>query len=165
MGCNCITVESTDGKYRRVRKEGIMAVIVNGNRLLLLKRRSFPFIVHPGYWSFVSGSKDKDENYIATAYREIKEETGIEKWQLTVLAKDIDINIIGHKRDIEWHNKLFVFSSTTRTVRLNIENSAYKWVAVGSLAKEERIITDYIREQGMLISLAKRCMSRTINKH
>ena len=54
-------------------------------QVLLLERAA-----HPGYWQSVTGSREDDESLIATAAREVAEETGIaasesafRDWQLT----------------------------------------------------------------------------------
>jgi dATP pyrophosphohydrolase len=41
--------------------------------VLLLERAD-----HPGYWQSVTGSRDGDETLLATAIREVQEETGLE---------------------------------------------------------------------------------------
>ncbi|MGD0511426.1 MAG: NUDIX domain-containing protein [Candidatus Micrarchaeaceae archaeon] len=147
--------ESLRRKCRTVEKDGTMAVIVNDGKVLLLKRRFFPFMVHPGFWSFVSGSRKKGESHLGTAYREIKEETGIGRTQLRPIVKNVGIMIVGQNRDIRWANKFFIFESKDRNVRLNIENSAYKWARVADLDNEEKIITDFIENSGMVLKLIK----------
>lgn len=144
--------------YRKVEKDGITAVIINKGKILLLKRRSLPFIVHPGYWSFVSGSRKKGERYLDTAYREIMEETGIDRSKLKTLVKNRDMTLIGHKKDIRWSNKFFIFRSSDRSVRLNLENSGYKWVHLANLKKENRVITDYIADSGVVLGLIKKSL-------
>jgi dATP pyrophosphohydrolase len=54
-------------------------------RVLLLERAS-----HPGYWQSVTGSQEEGESLIATAQREVEEETGLRAqltdfrdWQIT----------------------------------------------------------------------------------
>lgn len=44
--------------------------------ILMLERAA-----HPGYWQSVTGSREGDETLIATARREVAEETGIDTWQ------------------------------------------------------------------------------------
>lgn len=54
--------------------ESVLVVIHTADhRVLLLERAA-----HPGYWQSVTGSREGDETPLATARREVAEETGIE---------------------------------------------------------------------------------------
>ncbi len=49
--------------------------------VLLLERAS-----HPGYWQSVTGSREDEETLVATAWRELAEETGIRTGELSEWA-------------------------------------------------------------------------------
>lgn len=123
-------------KYRKINAQGITAIIINHKKVLLLKRRNFPFMLNPGVWFFVSGSRKSSEKYLGTAYREILEETGIRKDALTPLKKIKSLIILDPKNAKMWKNKLFIFRSKESTVKLNIEHNAYKWASLAELRGE-----------------------------
>ncbi len=54
--------------------ESVLVVIHTVDHQVLLLERA----AHPGYWQSVTGSREGDETPLATACREVAEETGIE---------------------------------------------------------------------------------------
>ena len=122
-------------KYKLVSVTGMNAIIIHDQKVLLLKRRNVPIILNPGIWAFVSGGNKRNEKYIDTAYREIKEETAIDRRSLTLLFKTRML-LMDKKRKIIWPNWVFIFRSDTGKVRLDYENSAYRWATVNQIEKE-----------------------------
>lgn len=53
--------------------QSVLVVIHSADRQVLLLERA----AHPGYWQSVTGSREGDETPLATACREVAEETGI----------------------------------------------------------------------------------------
>jgi 8-oxo-dGTP pyrophosphatase MutT (NUDIX family) len=153
IGPNWVFMENKN--YKEISKEGITAVIISNGKILILKRIWLPFITHPGYWSFVTGARKQTEEYVATAYREIKEETGIDKSQLELLEKDIKIKIISHKKDVQWTNQFFIFRTDENKINLNIENRAYKWVSIEELESMDNTTLNYIQSKIEILKLIK----------
>jgi len=122
-------------KLKRVKRDGIVAIIINKKKVLLLKRRNLPFLTNPGIWFFITGGRKKGEKYIETAYREIMEEVRIEKQMLRKLY-ECRVELYDNAKKWIWENRCFIFYSKSRNVKLNIENSAYRWVGIKSLKKE-----------------------------
>lgn len=123
-------------EYKAVKAEGVAVVIIHKKRILLVKRRNIPFIFNPGIWGFVTGSKKKSERYAETAYREVEEETGIAREQLKQIKKPVKVWMFDSKKHKKWQNYLFFFMSETSDVKLNIENSAFRWSSLSDIAKE-----------------------------
>ncbi|MCL5423548.1 MAG: NUDIX domain-containing protein [Candidatus Marsarchaeota archaeon] len=107
--------------------DGITAIIINkkNNKILFLKRRCLPFIVNPCVFSFVSGKRKYKEKHINTAYREVYEETKLSKNELEL--KDTKDIFVYYKKYF-WKNKIYVFATDKNYIKINIENSDYKWV-------------------------------------
>jgi len=55
------------------RPESVLVVIHTPDLQILLLERA----KHPGYWQSVTGSREQDESFSATACREVAEETGL----------------------------------------------------------------------------------------
>jgi 8-oxo-dGTP pyrophosphatase MutT (NUDIX family) len=142
------------------RKMGVTAIILNKSKILIIKRIWLPFIMHPGYWSFVTGGRDTKEKSIDAAYREILEETGIKRNQLTLLFKGAEITIRHHRKDLKWMDDLFIFRSSIRTVRLNPENTGYKWLSLKELQQHKNSTIDYIEQKKEVLSLVKKFMAK-----
>lgn len=56
------------------RPESALVVIHTPDLQILLLERA----KHPGYWQSVTGSREKDESFLETAIREVREETGLD---------------------------------------------------------------------------------------
>lgn len=55
------------------RPESVLVVIYTADLQVLLLERA----KHPGYWQSVTGSREDGESFLATAVREVHEETGL----------------------------------------------------------------------------------------
>lgn len=139
--------------YKEVQKEGMTAAILNNKRILILKRINFPFISHPGAWYFVAGAKKANETPLENAYREIREETGLEMKSLTTLLQDAKIIIKDDRKSIKWSNSFFIFYSKSSTIRLNIEHTAYKWATLEEFVKSGAL--DFIQNSQHILKLIK----------
>jgi 8-oxo-dGTP pyrophosphatase MutT (NUDIX family) len=134
-------------EYRPVINDGVTVAIANRKRLLLVKRISIPiFVIHPGMWYFVAGSRKGDESYLANAYREVLEETGIKKSDLKLLCQKDAITVFDSRRMKRWKNAFFVFYSKSDSVKLNFEHTAYKWVGIKELARHP-LMEEFEREE------------------
>ena len=116
--------------------------------MLLLKRRNVPMIMNPGIWAFLSGGRDGNERYLTTAYREIGEETSIGKESLRMLYKEKRL-LKEDRKGIKWHNWLFIFHSNTRKVKLDYENSAYRWATMREIEKEINYTNVFINRKAL----------------
>jgi 8-oxo-dGTP pyrophosphatase MutT (NUDIX family) len=129
----------SERKLRWARRPGVTAVVLNGKRILLLKRISIPFIVNPGMWYFVGGSRKGRESALENAYREIREELSLEKDRLTVVSK-MNAVIMDRRKGERWRNRIFIMRSSTREVRLNLEHRGYSWVTFAALGGYKELL-------------------------
>jgi 8-oxo-dGTP pyrophosphatase MutT (NUDIX family) len=133
-----------------ISADGVACVVINRSKILLLKRRNVPFISNPGIWAFVMGGIERGEDYLETAYREIKEETDIDKKQLTLLYGPKRVNIVYKKKNLMWSNNFYIFRSTTNKVKLDLENSAYRWATFDEIKNSRTYTNIFINEQFLL---------------
>ena len=138
------------GQYKSVERDGVTVVIINNGRLLVLKRRAIPFIVDPGEWEFVSGSRKKGESHDQAAYREVLEETGIHKGRLTLMARRARTAKTDVKKKVRFTNTLYVFLSGTDQVKLNIENSRYRWATYEDVSQHRNYANVFLSERSIL---------------
>ena len=81
------------------------------------------------------GVGKRGEQYKETAYRELNEETGLEMKSIRQLRKPIKVWMFDAKKNKKWQNYLFFFSSSTDKIKLNMENSGYRWASLNDLKK------------------------------
>lgn len=137
-------------------KQPVSTLVVIHTRqldILLIERAQ-----HPGYWQSVTGSREGEEALIATARREVQEETGIDTHPcvLTDWAAHVDYEIFSQWRHRYaygiTHNREHVFSLLVPThtpVQLAPnEHRAYRWLpwqaaadAVFSWSNRDAILT------------------------
>ena len=146
-------------KLRTASRPGMTAVILNRKRVLILKRINLPFIINPGIWYFVGGSRKKGETPLQNAYREIGEELALGRERLTVLSR-MDATIVDRRRRERWRNSLFIISSSTREVRLNVENSGYRWVTLEGLRGYKDLLGSIENAEEVLVRI-KSALKRT----
>jgi 8-oxo-dGTP pyrophosphatase MutT (NUDIX family) len=127
--------------FKLLRITGSTAIILNGNRVLLVKRVRLPLLWNAGAWTFVAGKKEKGENHEQTAYREVLEETGLRKSDLVLLRRCGKAVKFVAKNRIRYVDKLFIFRSKTRKVKLNFEHTAYRWASLSDI-KNQREYTN-----------------------
>ncbi|MDE1825908.1 MAG: NUDIX domain-containing protein [Candidatus Micrarchaeota archaeon] len=150
--------------YRLVEGDGATAAIINNGRILLLRRVKIPFISNPGIWCMVAGKRNKGEEYRALIYREIKEETGIAREDLTLIAQVSKVRIIDAvKKDKMWDNEFFIFLSNTDKVRLDYENRAFRWADLAEI-QGEREYTNIFANKEEMLSLIKGALYGSLDK-
>ncbi len=138
--------------------DGVCAVIIYGKEVLLLKRHWLPIIRNPSVWSFVFGTKEKDDTHLSTVYREIEEETGIERKNLRLLAKPIVTKLFDTKSPTKWwYNHFYVFESKSNKVRLDMENTGYRWAGLGEI-KGSKNYTNIFVDKKRIESLIERAL-------
>jgi 8-oxo-dGTP pyrophosphatase MutT (NUDIX family) len=113
----------------------VTSFIKNKNKLLILKR-SDKVRSMKGLWSGVSGIIEKGETPINRAKIEIFEEIGIKEDKIT-LVKSIEKMKISSPQyeNHEWEIFSFLFETKETKIKLNWENSDFKWIEIMELEK------------------------------
>ncbi len=113
-----------------MRSTRIVTAFVRNDQRLLLLRRSRRVRTMKGMWSGVSGIIEGDESPLYRARTEILEETGMagDAVSLVRAAKRMRIGSPQYANH-EWVVFPFLFEARDRRVRLNWENSDYRWIA------------------------------------
>ena len=104
----------------------VTSLLTYENKILILKRSNLVKTMK-NQWAGVSGYLEKKEDLLTCAYREIFEETGIEKKQLTLIKTGNPV-LITCVKNLSFLVYPFLFESTTLRTSLNYENSEYKWI-------------------------------------
>ena len=105
-----------------------VAVVQPKTRRVLLARRA-PHTTNGGKWNFFGGGVDPGEHPLATAIRELREESG-----LTAVRRDLIP--LGEAQSPSKLNILFGLIVPDEVIpKLNGESSAWAWVPVAELAE------------------------------
>lgn len=99
----------------------IMVYNSEGNKLLFCKRTKDPYM---GLYNLIGGKIDKDEDGFSAAYRELKEETGID-------SNDIQLH---HMMDFTYYNQncyVEVYAGRlSKEIELREEDNPLEWLSL-----------------------------------
>ena len=91
-------------------------------------------------WAGVSGIIEGSEVPLYRAKKEILEETNITEKQITLVRAGTEIRIDSPQyANHEWLIFPFLFSVTEPRIKLNWENSEYRWIAPSELTKFQTV--------------------------
>ena len=117
----------------------VTSFIKNSNKILILKR-SNKVRTMKGLWSGVSGIIENNEVPIDRARIEIFEEVGIKSEQISLVKNIEKIKISSPQyENHEWIVFSFLFETEETEVKLNWENSEFKWIYVDELKNYETV--------------------------
>ena len=117
----------------------VTSFIKNKNKLLILKR-SDKVRSMKGLWSGVSGLIEKEEAPINRAKIEIFEEVGIIEDKITLVKAIEKIKISSPQyENHEWIVFPFLFETKHTEIKLNWENSEYRWINHNELKNYETV--------------------------
>ena len=117
----------------------VTSFIKNSNKILILKRSDKVRSMR-GLWSGVSGIIENNEEPLNRAKIEIFEEIGIrnDKISLTKGVEKIKISSPQYENH-EWEVFSFLFETKETEIKLNWENSEFRWINVNELENYETV--------------------------
>ena len=117
----------------------VTSFIKNKNKLLILKR-SDKVRSMKGLWSGVSGIIEKGETPINRAKIEIFEEIGIIEDKITLVKSIEKMKILSPQyENHEWEIFSFLFETKETKIKLNWENSEFKWINKNELKNYQTV--------------------------
>jgi 8-oxo-dGTP pyrophosphatase MutT (NUDIX family) len=107
---------------------------IQDNQKILILRRSNKVKTMKGLWAGISGIIEKNENPLTRAKIEIHEEVGIseDKIRLVKAAERLKVNSPQYENH-EWEIFPFLFEVKNPDIKLNWENSEYRWITIDEL--------------------------------
>jgi 8-oxo-dGTP pyrophosphatase MutT (NUDIX family) len=117
----------------------VTSFITDNNKFLLLKR-SQKVKTMKGLWAGISGIIEKDEEPLVRAKIEIFEELGIPEDGISLLktAEQIKVESPQYKNH-EWEIFPFLFEVKEPKIKLNWENSDYRWINTDEISDYETV--------------------------
>ena len=117
-----------------MRSTKIVTSFITSNEKFLLLKRSEKVKSMKGLWAGVSGIIEKNEEPLQRAKIEIFEELGIKEDQIKLLKTAELMRVVSPQyKNHEWEIFPFLFEANNPEIKLNWENSEYKWISVDEL--------------------------------
>lgn len=117
----------------------VTCFLKNGDKILILKR-SDKVKSMKSLWAGISGIIENNESPLERTKIEILEELGIDASQIKLLKESVKMRIISPQyENHEWEVYPFLFSVENPKIKLNWENSEYKWVMVEEVSNYETV--------------------------
>ena len=112
-----------------MRSTKIVTSFITSNDKFLLLKRSQKVKTMKGLWAGISGIIEKNEEPLHRAKIEIFEELGIKENHIKLLKAAEQIRVVSPQyKNHEWEIFPFLFETNNPTIKLNWENSEYKWI-------------------------------------
>ena len=117
-----------------MRRTNVVTSFLNYNNKILILKRSEKIRTMKGLWSGISGIIENNETPISRAKIEIFEEVGISEEYITLIksTKEFTIESPQYKNQ-EWIIFPFFFKTDTNDIKLNWENSDFRWIDADQL--------------------------------
>ena len=123
-----------------MRSTKIVTSFITDNDKLLILKRSNKVKSMKGLWAGVSGIIEKNEEPLKRAKIEIFEEIGIKEDKITLVksAEEMRVNSPQYENH-EWEIFPFLFEAKNPTIKLNWENSEFRWIKIDELKNYETV--------------------------
>jgi len=123
-----------------MRSTKIVTSFIKDNEKLLILKRSNKVKSMKGLWAGISGIIEKNEAPLKRAKIEIFEEVGITEDMITLVrsAEEMRVNSPQYENH-EWEIFPFLFEAKNPMIKLNWENSEFKWINVEELENYETV--------------------------
>ena len=117
-----------------MRSTKIVTSFITSNEKFLLLKRSEKVKSMKGLWAGISGIIEKNEESLQRAKIEIFEELGIKEDQIKLLKTAERMRVVSPQyKNHEWEIFPFLFEANNPEIKLNWENSEYKWISADEL--------------------------------
>ena len=123
-----------------MRSTRIVTSFIKDNDKFLLLKRSNKVKTMKGLWAGISGIIENEEDPLIRAKIEIFEELGIAEDKIKFLKAASKMTVHSPQyENHEWEIFPFLFESNNPTIKLNWENSEYKWVTVNEIRNYDTV--------------------------
>ena len=112
--------------------KAVTCLLINNDGKLLILKRSRMVKTYKGLWGGVAGYIEENEKPYDTALKEIREEVGIEKKNVSLVreVEPIEFTDFDEGRKYDWTIHPFLFEvKSTYKLRIDWEHSDYRWIA------------------------------------
>ncbi len=123
-----------------MRSTRIVTSFIKDNDRFLFLKRSDKVKSMKGLWAGVSGIIEGDEDPLKRAKTEIFEELGITEDKIKFLKSSLEMKINSPQyENHEWEIFPFLFEVKNPIIKLNWENSEYRWITKNEIKNYETV--------------------------
>lgn len=123
-----------------MRSTRIVTSFIKDNDRFLLLKRSNKVKTMKGLWAGVSGIIEGDEEPLKRAKIEIFEELGMTEDKIKFLKSSVEMKINSPQyENHEWEIFPFLFEVKNPNIKLNWENSEYRWITKNEIKNYETV--------------------------
>jgi 8-oxo-dGTP pyrophosphatase MutT (NUDIX family) len=123
-----------------MRSTRIVTSFIKDNDRFLFLKRSDKVKTMRGLWAGVSGIIEGDEEPLKRAKIEIFEELGITEDKIKFLKSSLEMKINSPQyENHEWEIFPFLFEVKNPIIKLNWENSEYRWITKNEIKNYETV--------------------------
>jgi len=123
-----------------MRSTRIVTSFIKDNDRFLFLKRSDKVKTMKGLWAGISGIIEEDEEPLKRAKIEIFEELGITEDKIKFLKSSLEMKINSPQyENHEWEIFPFLFEVKNPIIKLNWENSEYKWITFDDIKNYETV--------------------------
>ena len=116
----------------------VTCILLDENKNILILKRSDKVRTYKGYWGGIAGYVEEGEEPINTAFKEIREETGVsdEDVELIKTLDVIEFTDFYENEKYEWKVYPFLFRIRKKSkIMIDWEHISYKWIKPGDIDK------------------------------
>ncbi len=120
----------------------VTCILIDENKNILIFKRSNKVSTYKGYWSGISGYIEKDEEPVDTAFKEIKQETGLSDENVELIKTVEPVEFIDIYKDKKYSWKVYPFLFKIRKeskIQINWENISYRWIKLSDIDEFETV--------------------------
>lgn len=119
--------------------KSVVTTFLQADQRILLLRRSVQVGTHKGKWAAISGFLEGTEAPLQRAQTEIREEVGLEFDQISLVRAGEVLRAFDEPTATVWTVYPFLFEALSTGIRLDWENTEYKWIEPDELASHETV--------------------------
>lgn len=118
--------------------EVVTAILKKDGKILILKRGN-KVRTYKGRWAGISGYLEKNEEPIERAIKEIEEETGLKRDEISFVRKINPVHFFDEKENVEWKVHPFLFETIKDKIEIDWEHVDYRWIDVEEIDKYDTV--------------------------
>jgi len=125
----------------------VTCILIDYHENILILKRSDKVRTYKGYWGGIAGYVEKGEDPVDTAFKEIREETGLtdKEVELIKTLNPIEFTDFYEEEKYDWKVYPFLFRIRKENkIRIDWEHIIYKWIKPSDIDKFE--VVPHLRE-------------------
>jgi len=120
----------------------VTVLLINNEGKILILKRSNNVKTYKGLWGGVAGYIEEDEKPIETAFKEIKEEVGLENQDVELIRQLEPIAFTDYyeQNKYDWEIFPFLFKLKKNSkIKIDWEHSEYRWITPSQIKEFETV--------------------------